>query len=91
MEQIPSGKKKAEELADYFRAMAARIEANGDAGFGGAFVVAPPATGGEVTSILVLDSHEDPAQFWSMLQTRAQTMLAMLQRAERATGAFGRG
>lgn len=91
MEQVPSGRKKADELAAAFRAMADRIEQNADAGFGGAFVVAPPATGGEITAILILDSHEDPVQFWSTLQTRASTMLSQLQHAVRAAGAFGRG
>ena len=68
-----------------FRAMADAIERNTN--FGGAFVVVPPAEGGAPLETLIIDSQQDPAQFWNMLITKAQMMVADLDAKQRS--AFG--
>ena len=73
---------------DRFRAMADAIERNANASFGGAFVVVPPAEGGDVLETLILDSKTDPAQFWQMLLTKCQMMIATLD-AQQRQSAFG--
>lgn len=78
-------------LADMFRKMADRIEANEGFGFGGAFVVAPPAEGGDPVTVLIVDESNQPAQFWAMLQTRCQLALAAIEEKARGQqGLYGR-
>ncbi len=69
--------------------MAAAVEHNGDGRFGGAFVVIPPAEGGDPIETLILDSHQDATQFWSLLQAKAALMVQELEEKKRLTGAFG--
>ena len=74
-----------------FRSMADAIERNEGASFGGAFVIIPPQDGGDPIETLILDNKQDPAQFWSMLKTKADIMLAELDQAQRNVAAFGGG
>ena len=58
--------------------------------FGGAFVVVPPEGAGEPVQTLLLDPTPDPAQFWQMLLTKCQIMIAEIEVAQRTNQAFGR-
>ena len=71
-----------------FSDMADRVIRNAGESFGGAFVVVPPADGGDTLSALVLDTKQDPAQFWQMLLTKCQMMIATLD-AQQRQSAFG--
>ena len=71
-----------------FRSMADMIEKNTN--FGGAFVIAPPENGGDAVETLILDARQDPAQFWQMLLTKCQMMIADLDQKQRQGAAFGR-
>ena len=77
-------------LLKRFEAMATRMSMNGDSAFGGAFVVVPPSGGGEPLETLILDSKQDPAQFWNLLMTKCQIMLAELDQKQRSNASFGR-
>jgi len=72
-------------LADELRSMADSMELNGPASFGGCFVVLPPM-GGEPIKTLILDSKQDPAQFWAILKTKAEMALASLDEQSRVAG-----
>jgi hypothetical protein len=74
--------------AQRFRDMADTIEANTN--FGGCFVIVPPEGAGEPVQTLLLDPSPDPAQFWSMIQTKCQIQLAEIEMAKRNNAAFGR-
>ena len=78
------------EAADRFTAMAAAIEHNASATFGGAVVIIPPINGGEPIELLILDLKADPAQFWSTIKTRIEIKLAELDEKQRSQQAFGR-
>lgn len=80
----------ARELATRFRAMADKIELNDDSAFGGAFVIIPPANGGDPVETLILDGRQDPSQFWSILKTKCDIMLASLDEQARQQQAFRR-
>ena len=69
---------------ELFTAMAESISRNSD--FGGAFVVVPPEGAGEPLSTLILDGKPDPAQFWQMLLTKCQIMIAEIEAAKRGFG-----
>jgi hypothetical protein len=73
-----------------FQVMTQRIVHNAGADFGGAFVVVPPAEGGEVLNTLLLDSRQDPVQFWILLKTKCETEIANLDQKQRGANAFGR-
>ena len=73
-----------------FRAMADAIEKNAEGSFGGCFVVVPPEGGGDPLETLILDSKQDPAQFWNLLMTKCQIMLAELDQKQRSNASFGR-
>ena len=78
--------------SDAFRLMADRIDMNDPTAFGGAFVVVPPG-GYEAVETLIIDSGKDPAQFWGILQARAQIALAKIddeQRQGQGVGFRGR-
>ena len=77
------------EAAERFRAMAAAIEHNANATFGGAVVIIPPANAGEAIELLILDLKADPAQFWSTIDTRIKIKLAELDGQQRNQTAFG--
>ena len=80
----------APEAAQRFTAMAAAIEHNAGATFGGAVVIIPPTNGGEPIELLILDLKADPAQFWSTIKTRIEIKLAELDERQRSQQAFGR-
>lgn len=73
-----------------FRAMADAIERNEGDIFGGAFVVVPPPEAGDPLETLILDSKQDPAQFWMLLKTKCDIALGQLDQKQRAGQAFGR-
>ena len=77
-------------LLKHFNDMAERLSLNGDRSFGGAFVVVPPIGGGDPLETLILDSKQDPAQFWNLLMTKCQIMLAELDQKQRSNASFGR-
>ena len=79
----------APEAAQRFTAMAAAIEHNAGATFGGAVVIIPPPNGGEPIELLILDLKADPAQFWSTIRTRIDIKLAELDENRRTTTTFG--
>ena len=68
-----------------FKEMAQQIEHNGDAGFGGAFVIQPPG-GGEALRMLFLNPNADPAVFWGFVKTTIDVALAEL--AQQQAGQF---
>jgi hypothetical protein len=73
-----------------FAAMVEHVRRNDVARFGGAFVVVPPKGAGDVLEVLILDPHQEPAQFWSILKTKAEMALAALDEEQRRQRAFGR-
>jgi len=58
-----------------FKEMAAEIDHNANAGFGGAFVIQPPG-GAEALRILFLNPNPDPSVFWGTLKTTVDVALA---------------
>ena len=89
-EQHYSGRTMNNLVSDKFRKMASNIDLNAEAAnFGGAFVVIPPEGGGEAIETLILDSKQDPSQFWSLLQAKASLMIAELEEKKRLSGTFG--
>lgn len=88
---INEGKNTAEDLAKIFTAMAEKLRLNGDTQFGGAFVIVPPVNGGDPIQTLILDAAQDPAQFWSIVKTKADIMLGSLdERTRQQQGGFPR-
>ena len=81
---------QAEKARTAFDSMAATVETNVGAPFGGAFVIIPPENGGAIVSSLLIDANQDPAQFWAMLKTKCEIALADLADAQRAQQAFRR-
>ena len=69
--------------ADIFQQMAERIRHNAGSQFGGAFVIVPPAEGGNPMETLILDNSANPAQFWMILQARSKMELARIEDEER--------
>lgn len=66
-----------------FTRMADLIQRNGfQSDFGGAFVVVPPGRT-EPLSTYILDPKQDPAQFWALLQTKAQLALDEIDQQRR--------
>lgn len=84
----PEPSPKAQLAADTFTAMAKLVTDNVCNGFGGTFAIIPPGEG-DAQTILLLDNSQDPAIFWSLLQTRAQMALAELESSQQQ-GPFGR-
>ena len=70
--------------------MATAIELNAGGTFGGAFVVIPPPEAGDPIETLILDSKQDPAQFWTLLKTKCDIELGLLDQKQRVGQAFGR-
>ncbi len=75
--------------ADPFTKMAERIALNEGATFGGACVIVPP---GDTTPIemYVLDSAQDPGQFWSTLKTRIEMAILEIDTKKRMEAGYGR-
>lgn len=71
-----------------FENMARQIRLNKDARFGGAFVLIAPGDGVEPIMSLMLN-QEEPAIFWSSLQTIANMAVQALDNKPRQQG-FGR-
>jgi hypothetical protein len=87
---IDETKRDADTLAKLFTDMADAIKKNGDNSFGGAFVIVPPANGLSPIQTLILDSAQDPAQFWGVLKSKADIALASLDNISRNQRGFGR-
>lgn len=86
-EPLVQGTTDVKALAQELRELADRMERNSDGSFGGAYVVIPPA-GGDVIKMLILDSAKDPAQFWAVLKTRCEMVLAGLDEIQRNVRAY---
>jgi hypothetical protein len=69
--------------ADLFRRMAERIDHNASDGFGGAFLIVPPANGGDAIDTLILDTLQDPAQFWVLLKSKCDIQIQKIDNAQR--------
>jgi len=70
-----------------FRDMAARIDKNANAEFGGAALIVPPG-GGEPIAILLIDPKRDVASFWGAVQAKVAIAVAEMQEAQNSP--FGR-
>ena len=82
-EQLIEGQESdVAKLVKELRDMAAAIEANGIARFGGCFVVLPPK-GHDPLAALILDNNQDVAQFFAALQSKLQIALASLDDQQR--------
>lgn len=88
-ENLIAGGTDVFELAKQLRQMADRMETNGNDSFGGCFVVLPPM-GGEPLKTLILDSKQDPAQFFAILKTKCEIALASLDETQRNQQGYGR-
>lgn len=69
-------------------AMSRKVHENAENGFGGMFCIVPPGDGDPQT-LIVLDNAQNPAVFWSLLQTRAKMALDEIATKEEQGGAFG--
>ena len=87
---ITQNDRSAETLAKIFDDMAARIRLNKDNPFGGAFVIIPPADGGDPFQTLILDAKQDPAQFFMLLKAKAENQITAIDHANRTQNAFPR-
>jgi hypothetical protein len=65
-----------------FEDMARRVVDNMSHGFGGAFVIVPPADGTPIDA-LILDSRQDPVMFWANIKTIAEITIAELDEKQR--------
>lgn len=78
------------DTASLFRRMADAIEHNENSGFGGAFVIIPPPEGGSPIETLILDSKQDPVQFWVLLKSKCDIQITLAEQAARSQQAgFG--
>ena len=77
--------------AEPFFQMRERIAKNTTDAFGGAFVVVPPEGGGDPLETLILDTKQDPGQFWMLLKTKCDIALGELDQKQRTQSTFGRG
>jgi hypothetical protein len=80
----------AEIEATRFDQMADRIRLNADQAFGGAFVIAPPRNGGEAIETLILDTNQDPTQYWVLLKSKCDLEIDRLRDQSKSQQAFGR-
>lgn len=81
---------KSPSAADRFRKMAERLDHNAADGFGGCFLIVPPTDGGDVIETLILDSRQDPTQYWILLKSKCEIEIARLDQSNRSQNAFGR-
>ena len=89
-EELSQEHKTAEIRAQAFEDMARQIRLNKDAKFGGAFLlVQPGAVAFEEMFRSLMLNQEQPAIFWSAIQTLAAMALQDLEKAQRQSG-FGR-
>lgn len=90
----------AAQAAALFRALAARLDANPTAPFGGAFLVVPPASpestmGGPTPDSPPIDgvfltNNPSPAVFWSSVSGQVEIAIATLQAQTQQGGYAGR-
>lgn len=78
----------SEVIAAHFDAMAAQVRLNGDASFGGCFVVVPPASAGTPVETLILDREQDPLQFWRLLMEKCKATVEALEAAARTQNSY---
>jgi hypothetical protein len=78
----------AEEIAQRFEALAARIRLNKDASFGGAFLLVPPPATGNIVETLVL-SDQNPGVFWSLVKGMIDAEWKALQDRVARQSTFG--
>ena len=89
-EEISREHREAELRAHAFEDMARQIRLNKDAKFGGAFLlIQPGATTYEEMFRSLMLNQEQPAIFWSAVQTLASMALQDLEKLQRQQG-FGR-
>lgn len=81
---------KQPSIADRFRKMAERLDHNAADGFGGCFLIVPPAEGGEVIETLILDSKQDATQYWILLKSKCEAEIVRLDQGNRTQQGFGR-
>ncbi len=77
-----------EEIADRFRKMADQIEANKEYPFGGAFVMVPPQDL-EPVELLILDTRQSAAQFYSAIEVLGRERFSNMAEEELRRKAFG--
>jgi hypothetical protein len=81
-------------MSDPFQAMSERLARNTSEKFGGAYVIVPPSSPEltiEPIEVLVLDTQQDAAQFFMLLQAKIRTILERIEQEERRRmSAFGR-
>ena len=78
-------------LPDLFRRMAERLERNADDGFGGCFLICPPAEGGAMMETLIVDATQNPTDFWILLKSKCDAEIRLLdERSRNAQAGFGR-
>ena len=70
-----------------FTQMAEKIERNGDADFGGAFVIYPPG-GDPVVQDLSVNPTADQIRFWLKLKTEIDAVIQRLDEVARNQQAF---
>lgn len=87
-ELIERKKHQAEEIAKQFDEMAARIRLNGDANFGGAFLLVPPVNAGTAVQVLTLATN-NPGHFWMMVKAHVDEEWKNLQDAAARMRSFG--
>lgn len=75
----------SKEIADRFRKMADRIEANTAEPFGGAVLIFPPGEDVKPVEILKLDTYPDAAMFWAEIKSKADIAVAELSEKARGT------
>ena len=81
MNDQPEQRDIVEERARMFEDMAAQIRLNRDAKFGGAILAIPPGDGEAFESIMF--RQEEPAIFWSTIQTLAKIALEAAEKLNR--------
>ncbi len=69
--------------AQFFEAMAARIERIPEGEFAGAAVIVPPAGGGDPICLLLVDPKQDPIQFFATVKSRVEIVTGAVMEAAR--------
>jgi hypothetical protein len=69
--------------SEFFLKVAEEIDRNVASGFGGAFVVVPPAGAGNPLATVILDARQDGTTFWLMLKSKCDAELQLLAAQER--------
>ena len=80
---------KSSEAVALFRTMADRIAANGEAEFGGAFLVIPPGEYPPIDGMMVA-TNPSPVVFWSSVQGQVDVAVQVLTEQTAQPGMRGR-